>query len=96
MKSLHLFLFFIFFISCQRNETRNDIASNIIEPKTFEEKLSQAAISIIDPSIDYDPAYLNIKYPNDDVPANKGVCTDVIIRSYRKLGTVYKEKFMKI
>lgn len=87
MKSLHLFLFFIFFISCQRNETRNDIASNIIETKTFEEKLSQAAISIIDPSIDYDPAYFNIKYPNGDVPANKGVCTDVIIRSYRKLGT---------
>lgn len=87
MKSLHLFLFFIFFISCQRNETRNDIASNIIETKTFEEKLSQAAISIIDPSIDYDPAYFSIEYPNGDVPANKGVCTDVIIRSYRKLGT---------
>ncbi|WP_347052978.1 DUF1287 domain-containing protein [Flavobacterium olei] len=87
MKSLHLFHFFIFFISCQRNETRNDIASNVIEPKTFEEILSQAAISIIDPSIDYDPAYFSIEYPNGDVPANKGVCTDVIIRSYRKLGT---------
>jgi uncharacterized protein YijF (DUF1287 family) len=54
--------------------------------KTFEEKLSEAAISIIDPSIDYDPAYFSIPYPNGDVPPNKGVCTDVIIRSYRKLG----------
>ncbi len=26
-----------------------------------------------------------MKYPNGDVPANKGVCTDVIIRAYRKM-----------
>ena len=25
-------------------------------------------------------------YPNGDVPKNKGVCTDVLIRAYRKLG----------
>jgi uncharacterized protein YijF (DUF1287 family) len=25
-------------------------------------------------------------YPNGDVPSNKGVCTDVIIRAYRKVG----------
>lgn len=55
-------------------------------PKTFEEKLSDAAIFIVDPSIEYDPAYFAIKYPNGDIPANKGVCTDVIIRSYRRLG----------
>lgn len=48
--------------------------------------MSEAAISIIDPSINYDPAYFSIKYPNGDVPETKGVCTDVIIRSYRKLG----------
>ncbi|KLT71210.1 hypothetical protein AB674_04905 [Flavobacterium sp. ABG] len=54
--------------------------------KKFEEKLSDAAISIIDPTIEYDPAYFSIPYPNGDVPKNKGVCTDVIIRSYRKLG----------
>ena len=54
--------------------------------KTFSERLSVAAISIIDNSILYDPSYISIKYPNGDVPKNKGVCTDVIIRSYRKLG----------
>src|SRR5690606_11380516 len=27
-----------------------------------------------------------LDYPNGDVPPNKGVCTDVIIRAYRKLG----------
>lgn len=34
----------------------------------------------------YDGSYISISYPNGDVPANIGVCTDVIIRSYRKLG----------
>ena len=31
----------------------------------------------------YDPAYVGLDYPNGDVPSNTGVCTDVIIRSYR-------------
>ena len=34
----------------------------------------------------YDGAYQSIAYPNGDVDKNKGVCTDVIIRSYRSLG----------
>lgn len=54
-------------------------------PKSFEEKISDAAISIVDSTIKYDPTYFTINYPNGDVPKNKGVCTDVIIRTYRKL-----------
>ena len=27
-----------------------------------------------------------IAYPNGDVPSDKGVCTDVVIRAYRKFG----------
>jgi uncharacterized protein YijF (DUF1287 family) len=34
----------------------------------------------------YDGSYQSIAYPNGDVNKNKGVCTDVIIRSYRSLG----------
>jgi uncharacterized protein len=33
--------------------------------------------------VTYDASYFNISYPNGDVPANIGVCTDVIIRAYR-------------
>ncbi len=33
--------------------------------------------------VTYDGSYINISYPNGDVPANIGVCTDVIIRAYR-------------
>lgn len=85
MKILQTTLLLFIFISCQQKESKALAISNSAEPKTFSEKLSQAAISIIDPSIDYDPAYFKIDYPNGDVPKGKGVCTDVIIRSYRIL-----------
>jgi uncharacterized protein len=52
----------------------------------FFHKLSVAAIALTGQSVTYDPAYFSIPYPNGDVPADKGVCTDVIIRAYRKLG----------
>lgn len=51
------------------------------------QKLSDAGLSIVNPAIVYDPAYVKLKYPGGDVPANTGVCTDVVIRAYRKLGT---------
>ncbi|RZJ70024.1 DUF1287 domain-containing protein [Flavobacterium sp.] len=54
--------------------------------KNFETRLSDAAISIIDTKVKYDGAYTKIGYPNGDVEKTKGVCTDVVIRSYRKLG----------
>lgn len=48
--------------------------------------LSQAALELTKQKVTYDPSYFSIPYPNGDVPANKGVCTDVIIRAYRKMG----------
>lgn len=37
-------------------------------------------------TVRYDGTYFSIPYPNGDVPAGLGVCTDVVIRSYRKVG----------
>jgi uncharacterized protein len=31
----------------------------------------------------YDPAYVRLSYPSGDVPVERGVCTDVVIRAYR-------------
>ncbi len=31
----------------------------------------------------YDPAYVKLNYPDGDIPKNRGVCSDVIVRSYR-------------
>ena len=87
MKFPYTLLIIFLFISCNQKEKSNTFSQTTpTAAKNFAEKLSNAAISIIDPSIDYDPAYFSIEYPNGDVPKNKGVCTDVIIRSYRKLG----------
>ena len=36
--------------------------------------------------VTYDGSYRIIGYPNGDVPANIGVCTDVVIRAYRSVG----------
>ncbi|ADV48746.1 protein of unknown function DUF1287 [Cellulophaga algicola DSM 14237] len=48
--------------------------------------LSEAAIELTKQEVTYDPSYFSIDYPNGDVPSDKGVCTDVIIRAYRKVG----------
>lgn len=82
----------IFFVFCKNDDLKiasyknNNLTDSIISASNFDEKLSNAAISIIDEDVVYTPAYVKIKYPNGDVPAKTGVCTDVVIRAYRKLG----------
>ena len=51
-----------------------------------ENKLSLAALELTKEKVVYDPSYFSISYPNGDIPQGKGVCTDVIIRAYRKIG----------
>ncbi len=34
----------------------------------------------------YDAGYRRLPYPNGDLPADRGVCTDVLVRAYRRLG----------
>ncbi|HOY49895.1 MAG TPA: DUF1287 domain-containing protein [Flavobacteriales bacterium] len=53
---------------------------------SWQHRLSEAAISLTQQKVQYDPTYFRISYPMGDVPADKGVCTDVVIRAYRKLG----------
>ena len=52
----------------------------------FLDRLADSALVLTKQRVKYDPSYFRISYPNGDVPADKGVCTDVIIRAYRKLG----------
>jgi uncharacterized protein YijF (DUF1287 family) len=54
--------------------------------ETFHKRLADSALTLTKQIVTYDPQYFRIGYPNGDVPADKGVCTDVIIRTYRKLG----------
>lgn len=52
----------------------------------FFDKLSDASITLTDQEVIYDPSYFSMAYPDGDVPTDKGVCTDVVIRAYRKVG----------
>lgn len=90
MKFLILILVICFSLGCKKPEEialnkTTSITSLIENPTTFEEKLSNAALSILDANVVYTPDYVSLKYPNGDVPAKTGVCSDVVIRAYRKL-----------
>ena len=49
-------------------------------------KISDSAIELTNKMVTYDGAYYSIPYPNGDVPDGIGVCTDVVIRTYRAVG----------
>lgn len=59
--------------------------NDVLGQQDFPKRLSDAAVAIINPKVKYDPAYVVIKYPGGDVDPQKGVCTDVVIRAYRRL-----------
>lgn len=59
---------------------RADEASNNIIPD-----LIRAAKERTMHDVTYDGRYYSIAYPNGDIPENVGVCTDLIIRAYRKI-----------
>ena len=94
MNFIFVIAFLLSFTSCKKQEilsnstiliSEKQVISPIENPNSFAEKLSNAAIQIIDKDVVYTPDYVKLKYPNGDVPAKTGVCTDVIIRAYRKL-----------
>jgi hypothetical protein len=62
------------------------ICCKISAQDDFALKLNNAAIDLTKQNVTYDSKYFSIEYPNGDIPKDKGVCTDVIIRAYRKLG----------
>lgn len=59
------------------------------KPRTQREafllELADAALESTLHEVVYDPAYVKIPFPGGDVPADRGVCSDVVIRAYRAL-----------
>lgn len=54
--------------------------------QSFSANLAQAAIERTEHQVRYDGAYIKLDYPNGDVANDTGVCTDLVIRSYRRVG----------
>lgn len=46
----------------------------------------ESAIEQTKHTIEYDPSYVRLAYPGGDVPIERGVCADVIIRAFRSAG----------
>lgn len=87
MKTLNIIFFIVplfLFSQCQAQET-GILETPIVVENTSINSLSDAALSLTKDKVIYDPSYFALDYPNGDVPADKGVCTDVVIRAYRKL-----------
>jgi len=49
-------------------------------------ELVAAAREQIGVTLHYDPAYVKLAYPRGDVPIERGVCTDVVVRAFRRVG----------
>lgn len=58
----------------------------------FSFDLVNAALERLSHKVTYDGSYREISFPWGDVPDNIGVCTDVVVRSYRKLGIDLQER----
>jgi uncharacterized protein YijF (DUF1287 family) len=50
------------------------------------EQLVAAAIERPSHRVQYDGGYYQIAYPGGDVPADRGACTDEVVRAYRAVG----------
>ncbi len=87
----------IFFLACrtdvstlaQQDSPNGLFSQTSAKPKLSEiqpdeiKKLLESAVEQTNLTKNYDPAYVVIPYPNGDIPIEKGVCTDVVIRAFR-------------
>lgn len=83
-------------VSCQRPSERRASAVVIPPPSVAKplpanvspqlKQLIEAAIEQSKITTGYDPSWVKIDYPNGDVPIDTGVCSDVLVRAFRKAG----------
>jgi uncharacterized protein YijF (DUF1287 family) len=89
-KLINTIFVFLLFVSCTPSDSKSKEVTVKAIPSVvvsdFARKLSDAALELTKDNVTYDPSYYSISYPNGDVPADRGVCTDVVIRAYRKVG----------
>jgi uncharacterized protein len=89
---LFLFCFFALSLACRQSATRVEGATKTdggaravaVESPTVK-KVIDAAIEQTNITQSYDPSYVKLAYPNGDVPMQTGVCSDVVIRAFRKV-----------
>lgn len=48
--------------------------------------IARAAAAQVGVTVSYDSAYRRLDYPGGDVPRDRGVCSDVVVRAFREAG----------
>ncbi len=94
-----LILSLAFILACQtkvstiaQQDTSSLFSATSAKPKLSEiqseeiRKLLESVIEQTNQTKSYDPNYVVLSYPNGDVPIATGVCTDVVIRAFRRAG----------
>ena len=76
-------------VSCDQdagpNQVRNPEVSGIqsTNSEILSSSIAREARSQIGKTTSYDSSYVGLSYPGGDVPLEKGVCTDVVVRALR-------------
>jgi len=95
---LAVFIVLLAFAGCQRHSASIGSATGTrVPPRSTEWPVPENASPQLRPFLasaieqtrvttGYDPAYVRIDYPGGDVPPETGVCSDVLIRAFRKAG----------
>ena len=87
-----IFIVTIAAISCKRAGTartvEEQISDHLSTPVTSPvvKQVIDGAIEQAGYTVGYDSAYVKLAYPGGDVPLDRGVCTDVVVRAFRKAG----------
>lgn len=74
-------------ISCTPKATQADRTQALgVEVKSALRPVIDNAMAQTEQTNIYDPAYVKLAYPGGDLPVERGVCADVIVRAFRKGG----------
>jgi uncharacterized protein YijF (DUF1287 family) len=74
-------------MACASKPLRADRAQAVsVEVKTALRPVIESALAQTEQTTIYDPAYVRLTYPGGDLPMERGVCADVIVRAFRKGG----------
>src|ERR1044071_7810267 len=74
-------------MACTPKALRADRAQSVsVEVNAALRPVIESALAQTEQTTIYDPAYVRLAYPGGDLPIERGVCADVIVRAFRKGG----------
>lgn len=72
--------------AASQGDTSQPLARKPVSENPHIKKVIDSALQQTGQTVQYDPSYTKLAYPNGDVPIERGVCADVIVRAFRNAG----------